>query len=175
MGPAEALSQVPQPLPGAARALAAAGEGQGGRRGRRHLHQADGRRGRAAPRIHPGQRADGERGRVALRRWRYSGGSLIALRRQRSEVRISSGAPLHAGCERREPPIPLLKGRYPAHDLDASALMRPFRRSAPWVDRWIVRHSSSPEPRRWSTCGNCDANQAGDVRSSPACQAPWRA
>ena len=36
------------------RALAAAGEDQGGRRGRRHLHQADGRRGRAAPRIHPG-------------------------------------------------------------------------------------------------------------------------
>ena len=45
-------------------ALAAAGEGQGGRRGRRHLHQADGRRGRAAPRVHPGQRADGERRRV---------------------------------------------------------------------------------------------------------------
>jgi DNA gyrase subunit B len=36
------------------RALAAAGEDQGSRRGRRHLHQADGRRGRTAPRIHPG-------------------------------------------------------------------------------------------------------------------------
>ena len=46
-------------------ALAAAGEGQGGRRGRRHLHQADGRRGRAAPRIHPGQCADRERRRLA--------------------------------------------------------------------------------------------------------------
>ena len=46
------------------RALAAAGEGQGGRRGRRHLHQADGRRGRAAPRIHPGQFAQRQCGRV---------------------------------------------------------------------------------------------------------------
>ena len=53
------------------RALAAAGEGQGGRRRRRHLHQADGRRGRAAPRVHPGQRAGGERRRV-----RRSGGPL---------------------------------------------------------------------------------------------------
>ena len=47
-------------------ALAAAGEGQGGRRGRRHLHQADGRRRRAAPRVHPGQRADRERRRVGF-------------------------------------------------------------------------------------------------------------
>ena len=39
-------------------ALAVAGEGQGGRRGRRHLHQADGRRGRAAPRLHPGTFAE---------------------------------------------------------------------------------------------------------------------
>ena len=46
------------------RALAAAGEDQGGRRGRRHLHQADGRRGRAAPRIHPGQFAQRQRRRV---------------------------------------------------------------------------------------------------------------
>ena len=29
-----------------------------------HLRQADGRQGRAAPRVHPGQRADGERGCV---------------------------------------------------------------------------------------------------------------
>ena len=46
------------------RALAAAGEGQGSRRGRRPLHQADGRHRRAAPRVHPGERAGGERGRV---------------------------------------------------------------------------------------------------------------
>ena len=46
------------------RALAAAGEDQGGRRGRRHLHQADGRRGRAAPRIHPGKFAQRQRRRV---------------------------------------------------------------------------------------------------------------
>ncbi len=46
-------------------ALAAAGEGQGGRRGRRHLHQADGRCRRAAPRVHPGERALRERGRVS--------------------------------------------------------------------------------------------------------------
>ena len=46
-------------------ALAAAGEGQGNRRGRRHLHQADGRTGRAAPRLHPGKRAQRQRGRVA--------------------------------------------------------------------------------------------------------------
>ena len=45
-------------------ALAAAGEDQGGRRGRRHLHQADGRRGRAAPRIHPGQFAERQCRRV---------------------------------------------------------------------------------------------------------------
>src|SRR5207245_237032 len=30
----------------------------------RHLHQADGRRGRAAPRVHPGERARGQRRRV---------------------------------------------------------------------------------------------------------------
>ena len=46
------------------RALAAAGEGQGRRRGRRPVRPADGRRGRAAPRVHPGQRALGERGCV---------------------------------------------------------------------------------------------------------------
>ena len=46
------------------RALAAAGQDQGGRRGRRHLHQADGRRGRAAPRIHSGQFAQRQCGRV---------------------------------------------------------------------------------------------------------------
>ena len=46
-------------------ALAAAGEDPRGRRGRRHLRQADGRRRRAAPRVHPGQRAErGEFGRV---------------------------------------------------------------------------------------------------------------
>ena len=39
------------------RPLAAESAGQGGRRGRGHLHQADGRRRRAPPRIHPGQRA----------------------------------------------------------------------------------------------------------------------
>src|ERR1019366_6869442 len=47
------------------RARAAAGEGQGGRRGRRHLHQADGRRGRTAPRIHPGQFAQRQCGCVS--------------------------------------------------------------------------------------------------------------
>ena len=47
------------------RALAAAGQDQGGRRGRRHLHQADGRRGRTAPRIHPGQFAQRQRRRVS--------------------------------------------------------------------------------------------------------------
>ena len=51
------------------RALAAAGEDQGSRRGRRHLHQADGRRGRAAPRIHPGQFAQRQRRRVSDRRF----------------------------------------------------------------------------------------------------------
>ena len=70
-GPLAAALQGPRrDEPGAAlgdharhqRALAAAGEGQGGRRGRRHLRQADGRRGRAAPRVHPGERAHGERG-----------------------------------------------------------------------------------------------------------------
>ncbi len=46
-------------------ALAAAGEDPRGRRGRRHLRQADGRHRRAAPRVHPGQRAErGELGRV---------------------------------------------------------------------------------------------------------------
>ena len=49
------------------RALAAAGEDQGSRRGRRHLHQADGRHRRAAPRIHPGQFAQRRRGRVGER------------------------------------------------------------------------------------------------------------
>ena len=49
------------------RTLAAAGEDQGGRRGRRHLHQADGRRGRAAPRIHPGKLAQRQRRRVRHR------------------------------------------------------------------------------------------------------------
>ena len=40
-----------------------------GRRGRRHFRQADGRRRRAAPRVHPGQRAErGESGRVRPRR-----------------------------------------------------------------------------------------------------------
>ena len=38
---------------------------QGGRRGRRHLRQADGRRGRAAPRIHSGECAHGKRGCVS--------------------------------------------------------------------------------------------------------------
>ena len=47
-----------------------AGEGQGDRRGRRHLHQADGRRRRAAPRLHPGERAGGERGRLVASRAR---------------------------------------------------------------------------------------------------------
>ena len=37
---------------------AAAREGLGTRRGRRHLHQADGRRGRAAPRLHPRECAE---------------------------------------------------------------------------------------------------------------------
>ena len=46
-------------------ALAVAGEDPRGRRGRRHLRQADGRRGRAAAGVHPGERADGgEFGRV---------------------------------------------------------------------------------------------------------------
>ena len=46
----------------------AAGEDQGRRRGRRHFRQTDGRRRRAAPRVHPGQRAErGESGRVRLR------------------------------------------------------------------------------------------------------------
>ena len=36
------------------------------RRGRRHLHQADGRRGRTAPRLHPRERAErGQSGRVS--------------------------------------------------------------------------------------------------------------
>jgi DNA gyrase subunit B len=47
---------------------AVAGEGQGRRRGRRHLRQADGRRRRAAPRIHPGQRAE----RCGGETWRQS-------------------------------------------------------------------------------------------------------
>jgi hypothetical protein len=46
------------------RALAAAGEGARSRRGRRHLHQADGRYRRAAARVHPGERAGGKRGCV---------------------------------------------------------------------------------------------------------------
>ena len=46
-------------------ALAVAGEDQGGRRSRRHLCQADGRRGGAEAGVHPGERADGgEFGRV---------------------------------------------------------------------------------------------------------------
>ena len=47
------------------RALADAGEGQGGRRGRQHLRRTDGRHGRTAPQVHPGERADGECGCVA--------------------------------------------------------------------------------------------------------------
>src|SRR5262249_46427079 len=39
--------------------------GQGSRRGRRHFYQADGRRGRAAQSIHPGERARRDRRRVA--------------------------------------------------------------------------------------------------------------
>ncbi len=57
-----ALGDDPRPR----RALAAAGEGQGHCRRRRSLRQADGRRRRAAPRVHPGERAvGGEFGRVA--------------------------------------------------------------------------------------------------------------
>ena len=41
---------------------------QGDRRRRRPLHQADGRRRRAAPRLHPGERAHRQRGRVRHRR-----------------------------------------------------------------------------------------------------------
>ena len=54
-----------------------AGEGQGGRRGRRHLHQADGRTGRAAPRLHPGERARRQRRRVT---------EAVAMRRARCAV-----------------------------------------------------------------------------------------
>ena len=41
---------------------------QGGRRRRRHLQPADGRRGRAAPRFHPGQRALRQRRRLGATR-----------------------------------------------------------------------------------------------------------
>ena len=44
--------------PRSRRALAAAGESERGRRGRRYFREADGRRGRAAPRIHPGECAE---------------------------------------------------------------------------------------------------------------------
>ena len=47
-------------------ALAAAGQRQGDRRGQHHLRRADGRRGRAAPRVHRGERADRERGCLIL-------------------------------------------------------------------------------------------------------------
>ncbi len=55
MNPEPALGDDARPE----RALAPAGEDPRGRRGRRHLHQADGRRGGAAARVHPGERADG--------------------------------------------------------------------------------------------------------------------
>ena len=46
------------------RAFAAAGERQGDRRGQQPVRRADGRQGRAAPRIHRAERAHRERGRV---------------------------------------------------------------------------------------------------------------
>ncbi len=51
---------------GPRRAHAAAGEGRGRGRGGRSVHQADGRRGRAAPRVHPAECA--ERGKSRLLR-----------------------------------------------------------------------------------------------------------
>ena len=77
------------------RALAAAGEDQGGRRGRRHLHQADGRRGRAAPRIHPGQFAQRQCRRVGVL-WRSM------ARRDRSRRRHSAPAILQFRARSRE-------------------------------------------------------------------------
>ena len=58
-------------------ALAAAGPHQGSRRGQCAVRPAHGRPGRAAPAVHPGQRADRERGRVAVvttSAWRRSPG-----------------------------------------------------------------------------------------------------
>ncbi len=49
------------------RPLAAAGQRQGDRRGQHDLRRADGRQGRAAPRLHRGARAHRERGRVIAR------------------------------------------------------------------------------------------------------------
>ena len=73
---AAALQRAGRDEPGAAlgdharqrRALAAAGQGEGDRRSERHLRQADGRRGRAAPHLHPGQRAGRQRRRVKRNR-----------------------------------------------------------------------------------------------------------
>ena len=56
---------------------AAAGEDPRGRRGRRHVRETDGRRRGAAPRVHPGQRAErGESGRVIplSRAWERAAG-----------------------------------------------------------------------------------------------------
>ena len=50
------------------RALAVAGQDQGSRRGERAVRPADGRRRRAAPPVHPGQRAHRERRRLICRR-----------------------------------------------------------------------------------------------------------
>ncbi len=52
-------------------ALASAGQRQGNRRGRRYLQQADGRHGGAAPRLHSGERARRQRGRLSGRPYEY--------------------------------------------------------------------------------------------------------
>ena len=73
------------------RALAAAGEGEGDRRGERHLRQADGRRGRAAPHLHPGQRAGRQRRRLKQNA-RPAGSGPRVFRNSRSNARRVSAA-----------------------------------------------------------------------------------
>jgi len=53
-------------------------------------------------------------------------------------------------------------------------LTPPFRWVVPLANRPIALYSSSPVPRRLSTCANCDADRAADARSFQTCRVPWR-
>ena len=69
---------------------------QGSRRSRRHLRQADGRRRRTAPRIHPGKRAErGQSGRLTP-----LGGPLALLSLARSSMRWLYGRHLKYNVDR---------------------------------------------------------------------------
>ena len=79
--------------------FAAAGHRQGNRRRRRHLHQADGGRRRAAARLHPGKRALRQRRRVSAQLCLASAWRCDLVGKQRMQLRHHRGALADAGAD----------------------------------------------------------------------------